>query len=146
VGHWVERTKTSSFFLLKKPPEMETLTGRVTADADVREVSERTRVVSFNIAVNHSYMGGEQRREIARFFECSYWRNAGIAEFLKRAKLCRSLGMLGCRAYETRDAEAHSALTLRVSEISFLVLAQRPQMPGSLRVKRASNYLDSSDF
>jgi len=96
---------------------MEHLTGRLTADAEVREVSERTKVVGFTIAVNHSYMSGEQRREIARFFECSYWRNAGIAEFLKKGEVVQVFGHVGCRAYVTRDAEAAAALTFRVSEI-----------------------------
>ena len=96
---------------------MEIITGRLTTDAEVREVSERTKVVGFTIAVNHSYMSGEQRREIARFFECSYWRNAGIAEFLKKGDVVQVFGHVGCRAYVTKDAEAAAALTFRVSEI-----------------------------
>ncbi|MFC3563165.1 single-stranded DNA-binding protein [Pedobacter jamesrossensis] len=96
---------------------MEILTGRLTADAEVREVSERAKVVGFTIAVNHSYMSGEQRREIARFFECSYWRNAGIAEFLKKGDVVQVFGHVGCKAYVTRDAEAAAALTFRVAEI-----------------------------
>jgi len=96
---------------------MEIITGRLTADAEVREVSESTKVVGFTIAVNHSYVSGEQRREIARFFECSYWRNAGIAEFLKKGDVVQVFGHVGCRAYVTREAEAAAALTFRVAEI-----------------------------
>lgn len=96
---------------------MEIITGRLTADAQVREVSESTKVVGFTIAVNHSYLSGEQRKEIARFFECSYWRNAGIAEFLKKGDVVQVFGHVGCRAYVTRDAEAAAALIFRVSEI-----------------------------
>lgn len=96
---------------------MEILTGRLTADAEVREVSGHTKVVGFTVAVNHSYMSGEQRREIARFFECSYWRNAGIAEFLKKGDVVQVFGHVGCRAYVTKEAEAAAALTFRVSEI-----------------------------
>ena len=96
---------------------MEIITGRLTADAVAREVSEGTKVVGFTIAVNHSYMSGEHRREIARFFECSYWRNAGIVEFLKKGDVVQVFGHVGCRAYVTKDAEAAAALTFRVSEI-----------------------------
>lgn len=96
---------------------MEIITGRLTADAQVREVSESTKVVGFTIAVNHSYLSGEQRKEIARFFECSYWRNAGIGEFLKKGDVVQVFGHVGCRAYVTRDAEAAAALTFRVTEI-----------------------------
>lgn len=96
---------------------MEIITGRLTADAEVREVSASAKVVGFTLAVNHSYMSGEKRREIARFFECSYWRNAGIAEFLKKGDVVQVFGHVGCRAYVTKDAEAAAALTFRVSEM-----------------------------
>lgn len=112
---------------------MEIITGRLTADAEVREVSESTKVVGFTIAVNHSYMSGEQRKEIARFFECSYWRNAGIAEFLKKGDVVQVFGHVGCRAYVTRDAEAAAALTFRVSEINLFIAAAKQQSAGEPR-------------
>jgi len=98
---------------------MENLTGRLTAEAEVREVSGRTKVVGFNIAVNHGYLSGGQRREIARFFECSYWSNAGIAGLLKKGDVVQVFGHVGCRAYVTKDAEAAAVMTFRVSEIKF---------------------------
>ncbi|MDN3588140.1 single-stranded DNA-binding protein [Pedobacter aquatilis] len=108
---------------------MEIITGRLTADAEVREVSESTKLVGFTIAVNHSYMSGEQRREIARFFECSYWRNSGIAEFLKKGDVVQVFGHVGCRAYVTKDAEAAAALIFRVSEIKlFSSGAKQPKI------------------
>ena len=96
---------------------MEIITGRLTADAEVREVSQDARVVGFTLAVNHSYLIGEKRKEVARFFECSYWRGAGIADFLKKGDIVQVFGHVGCRAYVTKDAEAAAAMTFRVSEI-----------------------------
>lgn len=106
---------------------MEIITGRLTADAEVREVSQETKVVGFTLAVNHSYLSGEKRKEVARFFECSYWRGAGIADFLKKGDIVQVFGYVGCRAYVTKDAEAAAAMTFRVSEIKlFGSAARRP--------------------
>ncbi|RZM26240.1 MAG: single-stranded DNA-binding protein [Pedobacter sp.] len=93
------------------------ITGRLTADAVVRTVSEDTKVVGFTVAVNDSYKSGEERREVATYFECSYWRNVGIAEYLKTGDVVQVFGRVGVRAYVTKDAEAAAALTFRVSEI-----------------------------
>ncbi|TKB96154.1 single-stranded DNA-binding protein [Pedobacter cryotolerans] len=93
------------------------ITGRLTADAVVRKVTEEKKVVGFTIAVNDSYRSGEERREIATFFECSYWRNEGIAEYLKKGDLVQVYGRVGVNAYLNRDGEARAALTFHVSEI-----------------------------
>jgi len=93
------------------------ITGRLTADAVVRTVSEDTKVVGFAVAVNDSYKSGEERREVATYFECSYWHNVGIAEYLKKGDVVQVFGRVGVRAYVTKDAEAAAALTFRVSEI-----------------------------
>ncbi|TCC88554.1 single-stranded DNA-binding protein [Pedobacter frigiditerrae] len=106
------------------------ITGRLTADAVVRMVSEDTKVVGFTVAVNDSYKSGEERREIATYFECSYWRNAGVAEYLKKGDVVQVFGRVGVRAYVTKEAEAAAALTFRVSEIK-LFGGSSPKEAGS---------------
>jgi hypothetical protein len=44
------------------------ITGRLTADAVVRTVSEDTKVVGFTVAVNDSYKSGEERRGDCELF------------------------------------------------------------------------------
>ncbi len=103
------------------------ITGRLTADAVVRTVSEGTKVVGFTVAVNDSYRSGEERKEVATFFECSYWRNEAVAEFLKKGDVVQIFGRVGVRAYVTKDAEAGAALTFRVSEIKLFGGSQKPK-------------------
>jgi len=93
------------------------ITGRLTADAVVKTVLGDKKVVEFSIAVNDSYRSGNERREIATFFECSYWRNEGIAEYLTKGSLIQIYGRVGVNAYLNRAGEARASLTFHVSEI-----------------------------
>lgn len=77
------------------------------------------------MAVNDSYRSGDERREIATFFECSYWRNSGVAEYLKKGDVVQVFGRVGVRAYVTKDGEAAAALTFRVSEVKLFGASQK---------------------
>lgn len=114
------------------------ITGRLTADAVVRMVSEDTKVVGFNVAVNDSYLGADGRMEIATFFECSYWRGAGVAAYLKKGDIVQLYGRVGVRAYVTSEAEAGAALTFRVSEIK-LFSAGAKQIGAAQPAKETGN-------
>lgn len=116
------------------------ITGRLTADAVVRLVSEDTRVVAFNVAVNENYMSGGERKDVAVFFECSYWRNAGVAEFLKKGDVVQVFGRVGVRAYVTSNAEAAATLTFRVSEIKLFGNSKAKKV---VRKANASNIVGS---
>ncbi|MDQ8051957.1 MAG: single-stranded DNA-binding protein [Pedobacter sp.] len=91
--------------------------GRLTADAVIRKVAEDKKVVGFSLAVNDSFRSNGERREVTTFFECSYWRNEGIAEFLTKGSLVQIYGRVGVNAYLSRDGEARASLTFHVSEI-----------------------------
>lgn len=93
------------------------ITGRLTADAVVRTVKEDKKVVGFSIALNDSYRSGDQRKEVTTFIECAYWRNEGIAEYLKKGGLVQVYGRIGVNAYVSGNNEAKATLTFHVSEI-----------------------------
>lgn len=93
------------------------ITARLTADAEVATVKGDKKVVRFTIAVNDSYRMGEERREITNYFECSYFRNEGIAEYLNKGAIVQVFGRVGVRAYIAKDGEAKGVLTCHVSEI-----------------------------
>lgn len=93
------------------------ITGRLTADAVVKTVQGDKKVVEFSLAVNDSYRSGNERKEIATFFECSYWRNEGIAEYLTKGSLIQIYGRVGVNAYLNKAGEARASLTFHVSEI-----------------------------
>lgn len=93
------------------------IVGRLTADAGVKTVQGDKKVVEFSLAVNDSFKSGNERRDIVTFFECSYWRNEGIAEYLTKGSLIQMYGRVGVNAYMSKSGEARASLTFHVSEI-----------------------------
>lgn len=93
------------------------IVGRLTANAVTRTVQGDKKIVGFSLAVNDSLRSGEERKEVTNFFECSYWRNEGIAEYLKKGGLVQVYGRVGVNAYIAKDGEARGVLTVHVSEI-----------------------------
>lgn len=93
------------------------ITGRVTAKAEVASIKGDKKVVRFTVAVNDSYRMGEERREITNFFDCAYFRNEGIAEYLTKGAIVQIFGRVGVNAYMGKDGEAKGRLTFHVSEI-----------------------------
>jgi|GEM_PF-113142 len=108
--------KETEINFLLKILKME-ITGRLTADAVVRKVKEDKKVVGFTLALNDSYRSGDERKEITTYIECSYWRNEGIAEYLKKGGLVQVYGRIGVNAYLSGNNEAKATLTFHVSEI-----------------------------
>ena len=97
------------------------LTGRLTADAKVSEVTGGKKVVNFNIAINDSYKPKNgDRVEITTYVECAYWLNAGIADWLKKGLLVEIYGRIGSRAWNDDNGEAHSSITMNAANIKFL--------------------------
>lgn len=59
------------------------ITGRVTVDAQVRNVSNSKTVVNFSVAINDSYKNkAGERIEQTTYFDCAYWLSATIAILL----------------------------------------------------------------
>ena len=111
------------------------ITGRLTAGAEVATVKGDKKVVRFTVAVNDSYRMGEERREVANYFECSYFRNEGIAEYLQKGAIVQVFGRVGVRAYVAKDGEAKGVLTCHVSEIKLFGGAPKAEKPKAEKVE-----------
>jgi len=106
------------------------ITGRLTADAVVRTVSEERKVVGFSIAINDTFRSGGEQKKITTFIDCSYWLNTGIAEYLKKGGWVQLYGRIGVNAYMSGNNEAKALLTFHTSEIKLLGDAARSwEMP-----------------
>lgn len=101
------------------------ITGRLTADAVVRTVSEERKVVGFSIAINDTFRSGGEQKKITTFIDCSYWLNTGIAEYLKKGGWVQLYGRIGVNAYISGNNEAKASLTFHTSEIKLLGGAAR---------------------
>lgn len=97
------------------------ITGRITADARVNETKNNKKVVGFSIAINDSYKtkDGEQRK-ITTYVDCSFWRTANIAPYLKKGTLVTLYGRIGINIWQTRDSQPKASLSFYTLRIDFL--------------------------
>jgi len=100
---------------------MQQITGRLTANAQVRETKNNSKVVGFTVAINDSYRSKDKERvNITTYVDCSYWLNARIAEYLKKGTMVELCGRIGANAWVNRNGEAVANLTLHVNDLKLL--------------------------
>lgn len=59
--------------------------GRLTKDAEVRNLSMEKKVVNFSVAVSNRYTSkSSEKQEVTTFYDCSYWISEKVAPFLKK--------------------------------------------------------------
>lgn len=93
---------------------------RLTRDAEIRATATGKEVVNFSVAVNDSYKNKQgERTEQATYFDCDYWRSAGVAKALKKGMLVELTGRVSARAWLGKDGEPKAALNFHVSQIKF---------------------------
>ncbi len=95
------------------------ITGRVTADAQVRSLSEGKQVVNFSVAVNDSYKAKNGERVTqTEFFDCSYWIGTGIAQYLTKGTIVELSGRVSARAWVDGEGNAKAGLNFHTSKIT----------------------------
>lgn len=94
------------------------ITGRVTADAQVRNVSNSKTVVNFSVAINDSYKNkaGERIEQIT-YFDCAYWLSPKVAKILTKGTVVELTGKVSARAWTGSDGQAHAGLNFNTSQI-----------------------------
>ena len=97
------------------------IVGRITQDAQVREVKNGSKVVSFSIAMNDSYRNKEgERVQLTSYVDCSYWNRTGIAGHLTKGLLVELSGRISPRAWIGSDGKPHGGLDFNTQTIKFL--------------------------
>ena len=92
--------------------------GRVTADAQVRNVSNSKQVVNFSVAINDSYRNKSgERVEQTTYFDCAYWLSPNVAKILTKGTVVELTGRVSARAWTGSDGEAHAGLNFNTSQI-----------------------------
>lgn len=92
--------------------------GRVTSDAQVRNVSNSKTVVNFSVAINDSYKNkAGERIEQTTYFNCAYWISPKVAKILKKGSLVELTGTVSARAWTGSDGEARAGLNFNTSQI-----------------------------
>lgn len=92
--------------------------GRVTADAQVRNVSDSKTVVNFSVAINDSYKNkAGERIEQTTFFDCAYWLSPKVAQILTKGTIVELTGRVSARAWTGSDGQPHAGLNFNTSQI-----------------------------
>jgi single-strand DNA-binding protein len=96
------------------------ITGRLTANAEVRNVKGDKKVTGFTIAMNRSYKKDGEKVIITTYVDCSYWINSGVAEFLKKGTLVQLYGDMDVSAWINKEGNAQGRLTFHTQTIKIL--------------------------
>ncbi|MBZ4036754.1 single-stranded DNA-binding protein [Flavobacterium sp. 17A] len=92
--------------------------GRVTADAQVRNVSNSKTVVNFSVAINDSYKNkAGERIEQTTFLDCAYWLSPKVVQILTKGTLVELTGRVSARAWTGSDGQPHAGLNFNTSQI-----------------------------
>ena len=101
-----------------KQKSMSTIIGRITRDAEIRTIASDKQVVNFSVAINESYKDKQgERKELTTYYNCSYWMNSKIAEFLTKGTLVELSGRVSSNAWIDQSGELKSGLNFHTSKI-----------------------------
>ncbi len=104
--------------------------GRLTADSTVKTIGDGKQVVNFSIAMNDSYKPKDgEKKEVTTYVDCSFWKDAKRAQYLKKGALVLLTGRIGTNAYLDREGNAVARLTFHVNDINILAFPKRAERP-----------------
>ena len=97
------------------------ITGRLTADAIISKLTDGREVTGFTLVMNDQFKtkAGE-KKQVATFFNCSYWITPKVAEHLKKGSIISVYGRIGMNVYNNQQGEAQGSLTFHVNDIKFV--------------------------
>lgn len=95
---------------------MQTIIGRLTADAKIATTKDGRNVVNFTIAQNDRFKvkGTGEVKQLTTYFQCGYWMGTGIAAHLKKGTLVETVGRIGVNAYQNADGNIVANPTVHV--------------------------------
>ncbi len=98
---------------------METVTGRMIADAKVNTLPDERQVVNFRVALNACVKpkNATEVRQYTTYVNCAYWISPKIAERLTKGALVEIAGRLTVTAYTNMQGEAKGSLNCHVDAI-----------------------------
>lgn len=101
------------------------LTGRLTADPELKTTTNGTSVCSFSIAVDRRYKAGEERQ--ADFINIVTWRTSAefVSKYFKKGQMIAIEGSIQTRKYQDRDGNNRTAFEVVANNVQFADFAKR---------------------
>ena len=95
------------------------LTGRLTADPELRYTANNTPVTSFSIAVSRRYKAGEEAQ--ADFINIVAWRQTAefVSKYFRKGQLVAVEGSISTRKYTDKDGNSRTAFEVVANNVHF---------------------------
>lgn len=101
------------------------LTGRLTADPELKTTNNGTSVCSFSIAVDRRYRSGEDRQ--TDFINIVAWRASAefVSKYFKKGQMIAIEGSIQTRRYQDKDGKNRTAFEVVANNVQFADFARR---------------------
>ena len=131
---------------IKKRKVMNTIIGRVTKNAEINTLKNNKQVVNFSVAINDSYKTKQgERKEQTTYYNCSYWLNTKIAEYLTKGTLVELSGRTSSNAWIGKDGEIRSGLNFHTSNIKLHKSRKRVTVENEIPQKDNNPFSDETE-
>ena len=123
------------------------LTGRLTADPELKTTSNGLSVTTFSIAVDRRYRSGEERQ--TDFINIVAWRQSAefITKYFKKGSLIGIEGSIQTRRYQDKNGNNRTAFEVVVNNVQFVESKRDGAAPISDTATPASfSNADVNDF
>ena len=96
------------------------LTGRLTADPELKTTASGISVTTFSIAVNRRYSTGEERQ--TDFINIVAWRQSAefVAKYFKKGNLIGIEGSIQTRRYQDKNGNNRTAFEVVANNVQFV--------------------------
>ena len=96
------------------------LTGRITADPELKTTTNGTNVTTFSIAVERSYRSGEERQ--TDFINIVAWRKTAefITKYFKKGNFIGIEGSIQTRRYQDKNGNNRTAFEVIANNVQFV--------------------------
>ena len=121
------------------------LTGRLTADPELKTTSNGISVTTFSIAVDRRYRSGEERQ--TDFITIVAWRSSAefITKYFKKGSLIGIEGSIQTRKYQDKNGNSRTAFEVVASNVQFVESKRDSSASGAPEAASFSN-ADVNDF
>ena len=127
------------------------LTGRLTADPELKTTQSGISVTSFSVAVNRPYRTGEEQQ--TDFINVVAWRKTAefIAKYFKQGNMIGIEGSIQTRKYTDKNGNNRTAFEVVVNNAQFVeskrdsAASQGSEQPASFSNAGADDFSDLSD-
>ena len=123
------------------------LTGRLTADPELKTTSNGLSVTTFSIAVDRRYRSGEERQ--TDFINIVAWRQSAefITKYFKKGSLIGIEGSIQTRRYQDKNGNNRTAFEVVVNNVQFVESKRDGAAPmGDTAAPASFSNADVNDF